>query len=158
MIEYLQRYFRADTYDEDFSLAILAGRGGARLTHSHSRQYHYVLQSLTLWREILHDFFKLWYLAGKSPYFVSVPCLSLCDRNPVSACVCVLSFLRVQEIPLCAPKSEILHDFFKLWYLAGIVPSPNLCFVSLPPSLQFFPVFLSIQYCVLHSLAHTRFV
>jgi hypothetical protein len=27
------------------------------------RQYHYVLQSLTLWREIMTDMFKLWYLA-----------------------------------------------------------------------------------------------
>ena len=27
------------------------------------RQYHYVLQSLTLWREISTEMFKLWYLA-----------------------------------------------------------------------------------------------
>lgn len=27
------------------------------------RQYHYVLQSLMLWREISNDMFKLWYLA-----------------------------------------------------------------------------------------------
>lgn len=46
-----------------------AGRGGARLTHNHERQYHYVLQSLTLWREISTDMFKLWCLAeeGDSP-------------------------------------------------------------------------------------------
>ena len=37
------------------SLAISGGMGGARLTHSHERQYHYVLQSLTLWREISHE-------------------------------------------------------------------------------------------------------
>eukprot|EP00878_Enallax_costatus_P037789 GHUV01042788.1.p1 GENE.GHUV01042788.1~~GHUV01042788.1.p1 ORF type:complete len:159 (-),score=29.43 GHUV01042788.1:303-779(-) len=30
---------------------------------SFCRQYHYVLQSLTLWREISNDMFKLWYLA-----------------------------------------------------------------------------------------------
>jgi hypothetical protein len=35
-------------------LDIHGGMGGARLTHSHERQYHYVLQSLTLWREISH--------------------------------------------------------------------------------------------------------
>ena len=39
------------------------GAGGARLTHSHERQYAYVLQSLTLWREIAHDMFRLFYLA-----------------------------------------------------------------------------------------------
>lgn len=27
------------------------------------RQYQYVLQTLTLWREISDDMFKLWYLA-----------------------------------------------------------------------------------------------
>ena len=44
-------------------LAIYGGAGGARLTHSHERQYMYVLQSLTLWREIVNDLFRLWYLA-----------------------------------------------------------------------------------------------
>jgi len=46
-----------------WSLAIYGGEDGSRLTHSHSRQYHYVLQSLTLWREIVHDMFRLWYLS-----------------------------------------------------------------------------------------------
>ena len=46
-----------------YSLAIQSGRGGARLTHNHQRQYAYVLQSLTLWREIQTDMFKLWMLA-----------------------------------------------------------------------------------------------
>jgi len=45
------------------SLAIQGGSGGARLTHGHERQYAYVLQSLTLWREVAHEMFKLWYLA-----------------------------------------------------------------------------------------------
>lgn len=27
------------------------------------RQYHYVLQSLMLWREVSNDMFQLWYLA-----------------------------------------------------------------------------------------------
>lgn len=63
MLAYLKLYFRPDQYEENFSLAIQGGHGGARLTHSHTRQYHYVLQSMTLWREVLHDMFKLWYLA-----------------------------------------------------------------------------------------------
>ncbi len=49
--------------EEGASLAISGGRGGARLTHSHERQYAYVLQSLSLWREINTDMFKLWCLS-----------------------------------------------------------------------------------------------
>ena len=45
------------------SLAIQGGAGGARLTHSHDRQFAYVLQSLMLWREISHEMFKLWHCA-----------------------------------------------------------------------------------------------
>ena len=36
---------------------------GARLTHDHRRQYGYVQQSLTLWREVANDMFRLWCLA-----------------------------------------------------------------------------------------------
>eukprot|EP01033_Poteriospumella_lacustris_P014023 gene14023-10021_t len=46
-----------------YSLGIAEGRAGARLTHSHETQYHYVLQSLTLWANILEDMYRLWYLA-----------------------------------------------------------------------------------------------
>ena len=38
-------------------------RKGARLTHDHNRQYQFALQTLTLWREIQNDMFKLWCLA-----------------------------------------------------------------------------------------------
>jgi hypothetical protein len=57
MIAYLQQYFHPtqvrDKKSAD-SLAIRSGRGGARLSHDHARQYAYVMQSLALWREILH--------------------------------------------------------------------------------------------------------
>lgn len=36
---------------------------GALLFPVLCRQYHYVLQSLMLWREVSNDMFKLWYLA-----------------------------------------------------------------------------------------------
>jgi Protein of unknown function (DUF2009) len=42
---------------------LYAGKGGARLSHNHERQYAYVLQSLSLWSEISTDMFRLWYLA-----------------------------------------------------------------------------------------------
>ena len=55
MIAYLKQYFDpAHPKDNKSSLAIKNGKGGARLTHDHQKQYAYVLQSLTLWREILH--------------------------------------------------------------------------------------------------------
>ena len=53
-----------DRYDDKaFCLAISAGFSGARLSHSHERQYYYVLQSLTLWSEMNHNMFKLWSLS-----------------------------------------------------------------------------------------------
>jgi hypothetical protein len=63
MIAYLTTSFAPEHAEPNFSLSIHSGYGGARLSHDHTVQYHYVLQSLTLWREILNDFFKLWYLA-----------------------------------------------------------------------------------------------
>ncbi|ODV88883.1 hypothetical protein CANCADRAFT_32332 [Tortispora caseinolytica NRRL Y-17796] len=81
MISYLTHYFSPDessmktsflsaaseaiglsSPDED-SLAIRYGRSGARLSHSHQKQYQYVLQSLSLWSMIMKDMFKLWMLA-----------------------------------------------------------------------------------------------
>ncbi|KAG9017927.1 hypothetical protein FRB90_000156 [Tulasnella sp. 427] len=61
MIQYLKKYFHPT--EPKPSLTIRSGRDGARLSHGHEKQYAYVLQSLTLWREILHDMFKLWGLA-----------------------------------------------------------------------------------------------
>lgn len=63
MIQYFRNYFRPDSLEPGFSLGITGGRNGARLTHNHERQYNYVLQSLTLWRELSTEMFKLWYLA-----------------------------------------------------------------------------------------------
>ena len=55
MIIYLKDNFHAtQAKDPKSSLAIRSGKGGARLSHDHSKQYAYVMQSLTLWREILH--------------------------------------------------------------------------------------------------------
>jgi len=49
--------------DKELSLSIEAGQGGARLSHSHERQYSFVLQSLMLWRDVLDNMFQLWHLA-----------------------------------------------------------------------------------------------
>src|SRR3990167_9729420 len=65
MIRYLKKYFRAERFEEGYSLAIEGGREGARLTHAHDKQYYYCLQSLTLWREVSNEMFKLWYQADQ---------------------------------------------------------------------------------------------
>ncbi len=45
-IQYLRNYFSPDdTSSDESSLAIQFGREGARLSHNHTRQYHYVLQA-----------------------------------------------------------------------------------------------------------------
>lgn len=55
MIAYLKQYYHpTQAKDSKYSLSIRSGKGGARLSHDHAKQYAYVLQSLTLWREILH--------------------------------------------------------------------------------------------------------
>ncbi|KAI0722309.1 hypothetical protein C8T65DRAFT_628916 [Cerioporus squamosus] len=74
MIAYLKQYFHpTHSQDSKSSLAIKTGKGGARLTHDHQKQYAYVLQSLTLWREILHDMFHLWTLAEQDLLSENVP-------------------------------------------------------------------------------------
>lgn len=58
MIAYLKEYFTpTKPKDKKSSLAIQSGKGGARLNHDHARQYAFVLQSLTLWKEVLHGAF-----------------------------------------------------------------------------------------------------
>jgi hypothetical protein len=83
MIEYLKEYFSPDTPEEGFSLSIQAGRGGARISHDHQRQYVYVLQSLSLWQEIAHEMFRLWHLVcspvsaskeNEAAIYFSLPC------------------------------------------------------------------------------------
>jgi len=64
LIEYLKEYFhQTDPGAPEYSLAIEEGVEGARLSHSHQRQYTFVLQSMTLWREVLDNMFQLWHLA-----------------------------------------------------------------------------------------------
>jgi hypothetical protein len=64
-LEYLQTYFDPSKVSDgsQYSLSISEGSNGARLSHSHDFQYNYVLQSLTLWRNIVDNMFRLWYLA-----------------------------------------------------------------------------------------------
>ncbi len=60
---YLKKYFSSDRVEEGYSLAIASGAAGARLTHNHERHFNFVLQSLSLWHDIVDDMFHLWCLA-----------------------------------------------------------------------------------------------
>jgi len=61
MIQYLIKNFPENLDTNDVrSLSIRSGYKGARLSHPHSQQFQYCLQTLTLWREIQTDMFKLW--------------------------------------------------------------------------------------------------
>jgi len=63
ILKFLKHFFRAHSVDEGYSLEIQAGVNGARLTHTHEKQYQYVFQSLMLWLEIMENMFMLWSLA-----------------------------------------------------------------------------------------------
>ncbi len=63
VIEALQTYFSPDKIEEGYSLSIVSGIEGSRLSHNHERQYYFVLQSLTLWRDIIDNMFRLWAMA-----------------------------------------------------------------------------------------------
>jgi len=45
------------------SLAIQYGQEGSKLSHDHSTQFTFVLQSLMLWREVITNMFRLWVMA-----------------------------------------------------------------------------------------------
>jgi Protein of unknown function (DUF2009) len=93
MLFYLVKYFGPDADLSSGDLAIRAGRGGARLTHNHSRQYQYCLQSLELWREISQHMYKLWYMAESD---------MLDPENPYSLRSTGQGLQRVQAAPRTA--------------------------------------------------------
>jgi len=73
MLYYLSSYFSPKKLQEP-NLAIWSGNEGSKLTHDHHTQFTFVLQSLLLWREVINNMFKLWFmteedlLSTDSPY------------------------------------------------------------------------------------------
>ena len=78
MIGFLTTYFSEKSSGGSFSLSLLSdkkasmgfslysrGSGGAKLSHDHTTQFHFVLQSLTLWREIMLSMPMLWCMADE---------------------------------------------------------------------------------------------
>ncbi|KNC50148.1 uncharacterized protein AMSG_06283 [Thecamonas trahens ATCC 50062] len=56
--ELLNEHFSPEE-DDAWSLAIRAGVGGARLSHSHATQFEYVSQTFELWGAIQYNFYEL---------------------------------------------------------------------------------------------------
>jgi hypothetical protein len=72
-IDLLQEYFKTNKVEAGYNLGINEGVEGSRLSHSHTQQFNYVLQSLTLWSVIVEDMFRLWYLAEQDLLNEKVP-------------------------------------------------------------------------------------
>jgi Protein of unknown function (DUF2009). len=91
IINYLHQFFSPDKIEDGYSLSIVDGQDGSRLSHSHERQFYFALQSLTLWRDIIDDMFRLWAMAEDDLLSESVS-YALQDTGQ--------GFQRVQQPPL----------------------------------------------------------
>jgi hypothetical protein len=93
LINLLKSYFDPNSSQQSTGgdLGIVVGKGGSRLTHKHAMQYKYVLQSLTLWTEMLRRMQKLWCLAESD---------MLNAKNPYSLRDTGQGLNRVQKAPL----------------------------------------------------------
>lgn len=91
IIHYLKKFFSPGNYEEGYSLSIVSGQDGSRLSHSHERQFNFALQSLTLWRDIIDDMFRLWAMAEEDLLSESIT-YSLQDTGQ--------GMQRVQQSPL----------------------------------------------------------
>eukprot|EP00750_Incisomonas_marina_P010580 INCI16287.10.p1 GENE.INCI16287.10~~INCI16287.10.p1 ORF type:complete len:756 (+),score=128.52 INCI16287.10:250-2517(+) len=63
MIELIGTYFHPHNKKSNVGLAIQNYRGGSRLSHSHTEQFFFVMQTMLLWREVLSNIFQLWQFA-----------------------------------------------------------------------------------------------
>mmetsp|Transcript_6381 Transcript_6381/g.14209 ORF Transcript_6381/g.14209 Transcript_6381/m.14209 type:complete len:897 (-) Transcript_6381:120-2810(-) len=109
IIDYLTTHFSADRIEERYSLSIVSGEDGARLSHSHERQYYFALQSLTLWRDIIDDMFRLWAMAEEDLLSESVT-YSLQDTGQGMQRVqqCPRTYKAMQKI-LTRVQSKVNH-------------------------------------------------
>lgn len=102
MIKLLKTNFSPDNFYPRYCLAIKADNDGSRLTHDHAAQYHYALQTLTLWSIILHDMYRLWHLAEED---------LLDPRNPYIVKNTGQGLQRVQQCPRTTKAMrKILYD------------------------------------------------
>ena len=91
LIELLKKFFTTDTpASREDDLSIKEGQEGSRLTHAHAMQYTFVLQSLSLWKNISRKMFRLWIIAEED---------MLNPENPYTLRSTGQGFHRVQPAP-----------------------------------------------------------
>jgi hypothetical protein len=78
LLAHFQDLFKPEAADSVANLTIQEGTSGSRLSHEHAMQYRFVLQSLTLWRNISKNMYRLWMTAEEdildpaAPYEIRV--------------------------------------------------------------------------------------
>lgn len=99
---------RANSSAQDYSLSSLyqgfsmrwggfgGNRDGAKLSHNHSTQYTYVLQSLSFWLETMKNMPLLWYWADRD---MTTESYRLCDTGQ--------GYQRIQQ---CPNVSNLMHN------------------------------------------------
>ena len=99
----LKKYFSPESKPDDkYTLAITEGQSGSRLTHDHCRQFNFVLQSLSLWKNICRQMFALWTIAETDLLNPKVPYEFRSTGQ---------GYQRVQKAPtLYAAVQQILKD------------------------------------------------
>ena len=110
---YLRSTFSPQQTTKGFSLQISHGRGGSKLNHNHATQFMFANQTLTLWRNIMDQFFSLWLLAeddllsARSGYRLANTGQGLqrCQSAPGKSFISFLEFPRIikQRLVLIAP-------------------------------------------------------
>lgn len=112
MLSLLKHHYRPDRIDEtrrNSNLSIRAGDYGARLTHDHRTQFYFVLQSLTLWLEVVDHMLDLW-AAGERDM--------LDDRNQYRLSNTGQGLQRVQEASLVG---KCMHEYqIKVHHSTGV--------------------------------------
>lgn len=122
--------------DPQPSIAIQAGLRGARLSHSHQKQFAYVNQSLTLWTLIMENMFELYAL-------VDADLLSRRTRYRLLDTGQGLN--RVQQCPACGrAMHRLLHEAQKLcggWVGSSAI---HLGDINVPNSFAFIDKYLQV--------------
>ncbi|CAG8469629.1 1488_t:CDS:10 [Diversispora eburnea] len=98
MLKNLTTYFNPSKIESGYSLAIRSGKGGARLSHDHETQFFYANQTMSLWREIQNEMFKLWFLADQD---------LLSENNPYRLKDTGQGLNRMQR---CPSVSHVMHS------------------------------------------------
>ncbi|EDO18571.1 hypothetical protein Kpol_1048p1 [Vanderwaltozyma polyspora DSM 70294] len=106
MLERLE-VFKNPEIAAKYSIGIQFGRDGARLTHDHERQWHYVHQSLSLWSLIQRDMCRLWFLADTDLFDGSYYKLASTGHglNRIKACPLIYQEMH-KIISECRRKSD----------------------------------------------------